>query len=334
MERMRSNHPCWCGSGAKFKRCHGNRRLLQRERVAIGSVSPPRPVPDHIVRPDYVVAGVVGTPRTFQIHDNESLARLRRAGAVAAEVLLAAGDAVAPGVTTDEIDAVAHDAYIERGAYPSDLHYKGFTKSICTSVNGVICHGVPDDRPLQEGDIVNIDVTAFIDGMNGDTSATFVVGEIDAPTLALVGTTREATLRGIAAVAPGEPLRRIGEAIEPFARSRGFAVVREYGGHGIGETFHAAPHIHHHIERRDHEPFQVGMSFTVEPMLLSGGTTFTQADDGWTEHIDDAMPSAQFEHTIVVTPSGAEIMTLTADGHSAVGSLDAAPMSAGAALHR
>ncbi len=234
-------------------------------------------------------------------------------------MLLEAGAAVAPGVTTDQIDVIAHDAYITRGAYPSDLHYNGFTKSVCTSVNGVVCHGIPDDRPLEDGDIVNIDVTAFIDGMHGDTSATFLVGEVDEPTRALVATTREATLRGIAAVRPGEPLRCIGEAIEPFARSRGFNVVREYGGHGIGQTFHAAPHINHHVERRDDELLQVGMTFTIEPMLLSGATSFTQADDGWTEHIDDDMPTAQFEHTIIVTSSGAEILTVTADGNSGTG---------------
>ncbi|MEM7342035.1 MAG: type I methionyl aminopeptidase [Actinomycetota bacterium] len=245
---------------------------MQRDRVRLGSVSPARSVPAHITRPDYVTDGRVTTPRTRQIHDAESLVRLRTAGRVAAEVLLEAGEAVAPGVTTDEIDAVAHAAYLERGAYPSDLHYNGFTKSVCTSVNGVICHGIPDDRPLVDGDIVNIDVTAFVDGMHGDTSATFGVGTIDEPTRALVDTTREATMRGIAAVAPGEPLFRIGEAIEPFARSRGFTVVREYGGHGIGATFHAAPHIFHHVQPGDDELFEVGMSFTVEPMLLSGGS--------------------------------------------------------------
>ncbi len=266
-----------------------------------------------------MTTGVVGTPRTYQIQDDESLVRLRRACQVAAEVLLEAGAAVAPGVTTDQIDAIAHEAYVTRGAYPSDLHYNGFTKSVCTSVNGVVCHGIPDDRPLEEGDIVNIDVTAFIDGMHGDTSATFLVGEVDEPTRALVETTREATLRGIAAVRPGEPLRRIGEAIEPFARSRGFNVVREYGGHGIGQTFHAAPHINHHVERRDDELLREGMTFTIEPMLLSGTTSFTQADDGWTEHIDDDMPTAQFEHTIIVTSSGAEILTVTADGDSGTG---------------
>lgn len=317
MERIRSNSPCWCGSEAKYKRCHGDRRLLQRSRVEIGSVTPPRAVPDHIIRPDYAVTGTVGTPRTFQIQDDESLVRLRRACKIAAEVLQEAGSAVAPGITTEQIDAIAHEAYITRDAYPSDLHYNGFTKSVCTSVNGVICHGIPDDRPLQDGDIVNIDVTAYSDGMHGDTSATFLVGEVDDPTVALVETTREATLRGVAAVRPSEPLCRIGEAIEPFARSRGFTVVREYGGHGIGATFHAAPHIHHHVERHDTEPFRIGMSFTIEPMLLSGEGSFTQAADGWTEHIDDNMPSAQFEHTVVVTEAGAEILTVTSDGVSA-----------------
>jgi len=316
MERIRSNSPCWCGAKTKYKRCHGDRRLLQRDRVEIGVVSPPREVPDHITRPDYVTTGAVGTPRTFQIQDDTSLPRLRHACRVAAEVLEETGRAVAPGVTTDEIDAVAHAAYLSRGAYPSDLHYNGFTKSVCTSVNGVICHGIPDDRPLEDGDIVNIDVTAYIDGMHGDTSATFLVGDVDEPTRALVETTREAMLVGIAAVRPGEPLKRIGEAIEPFARSRGFTVVRQYGGHGIGETFHAAPHINHHIDRSDDQPFLPGMSFTVEPMLLSGNTTFTQQPDGWTEHIDDAMPSAQFEHTVVVTDTGAEILTVIA-GESA-----------------
>ncbi len=325
MERIRSNSPCWCGSNAKYKRCHGDRRLLKRSRVRLGAVTPPRLVPDHIPRPDYVTTGMVGTPRTYQIQDDESLPRLRNACRIAAEVLQEAGVAVAPGITTDEIDAIAHQAYIDRDAYPSDLHYKGFTKSVCTSVNGVICHGVPDDRPLENGDIVNIDVTAYADGMHGDTSATFIVGAIDEPTETLVETTREATLRGIEAVRPGQPLRRIGEAIEPFARSRGFTVVREYGGHGIGATFHAAPHIHHHTARHDDELFKVGMSFTIEPMLLSGGTTFTQADDGWTEHIDDNMPSAQFEHTIVVTHTGAEILTVTTNGTSATTMTKAQP---------
>jgi methionyl aminopeptidase len=318
---LRSNDPCWCNSGNKHKRCHGDRRALDRPPVRLGNVSPPRPVPDTIERPDYVTAGIITTPRTPQIQDAESLARLRRACAVAAEVLIRAGRHVIVGTTTDELDAMAHDTYIELGAYPSDLHYRGYTKSICTSVNGVICHGIPDDRPLEDGDIVNIDVTAYIDGMHGDTSATFHVGSADRALGGLIDSTREATLRGIAAVRPFEPLQRIAEAIEPFAESRGYSVIREYGGHGIGATFHADPHVCHHIDRRDDVIVVPGMTFTVEPMLTSGRPTFHQAADGWTEHADDNRPSAQFEHTVLVTDTGAEILTVTADGHSAAGTL-------------
>lgn len=325
MQRLRSNDKCWCGSGRKHKRCHGDVRLLQRDPVELGRVGPEREVPEAITRPDYVSVGSVTTRTDLQVHDEESLARMRVACSVAAEVLLRAGAAVAPGVTTDELDAIAHETYVEFGAYPSTLGYGGsrdYPKSVCTSVNGVVCHGVPDDRPLREGDIVNVDVTAFIDGMHGDTSATFCVGEVDAPTRGLVETTREATLRGIAVVKPGEPLRRIAEAIEPFAASRGYGVVREYGGHGIGETFHAAPHINHCILPEDTLAFQVGMTFTVEPMLTTGVAAYRQAGDGWTEHLVDSMPTAQFEHTVVVTPQGAEILSVTADGQTAAGTLD------------
>ena len=318
---LRSNDPCWCASGRKHKRCHGDRGALSRSPVRPGRVTGPRPVPDGIARPDYVAGGKVTTPRAPQIHDAESLARLRRACAVAAEVLLRAGDAVAAGRTTDELDAVAHAAYVELGAYPSDLGYHGYPKSICTSVNGVICHGIPDDRPLTDGDIVNIDVTAYLDGMHGDTSATFCVGEPGDAVVGLVETTREATLRGIAAIRPFEPLQLVAQAIEPFAASRGYGVIREYGGHGIGVTFHADPHVHHCIEPEDDTIVVPGMAFTVEPMLTSGRPTFHRAEDGWTEHTDDNRPSAQFEHTVLVTDAGAEILTVTADGRSAAGTL-------------
>jgi len=228
---------------------------------------------------------------------------------------------VAPGVTTDALDVVAHEAYVELGAYPSTLHYGGsrlYTKSICTSVNGVICHGIPDSRPLEEGDIVNVDITAYAHGMHGDTSATFLVGDVTEPVRALVETTREATLMGIAAVRPGERLRLIAETIEPFARSRGYGVVREYGGHGIGETFHAAPHINHCVERTDTAVAELGMTFTIEPMLTTGNPSYSVAEDLWTEHVDDAMPSAQFEHTVLVGEDGAEILTVTERGETAV----------------
>ena len=281
-----------------------------------------RPVPGHIARPDYVATGRVGTPTGFQVHDDASLEPMRHASRVAAEVLLRAGAHVAEGVTTDELDAVAHDTYVELGAYPSTLGYRGFTKSICTSVNGVICHGIPDDRPLQRGDIVNVDVTAFVDGMHGDNSATFCVGYPSTAADGLIETTREATLRGIAAVAPGAELRCVADAVEPFAWSRGYGVIREYVGHGIGRTFHAAPHVDHGLQSPSTAILVPGMTFTVEPMLVAGRATFRQAPDGWTEHVDDDLMSAQFEHTVLVTDTGVEILTVTTGGETAVGTLD------------
>jgi methionyl aminopeptidase len=327
ISRLRSNDRCWCGSGDKHKRCHGDRRLLDRPVVALAPVTPVRSVPDSIIRPDYVSSGAVGTSRRTQLHDDESLRRHRRACEVAAEVLLRTGDAVEVGITTDELDAIAHATYVELGAYPSTLGYPShdkppYTKSICTSVNGVICHGIPDARPLADGDIVNIDVTAYVDGMHGDNSAMFVAGRSDHVIDGLVETARIATLRGIAAIRPHEPLRLIAEAIEPFAASRGYGTIREYGGHGIGETFHTDLHIHHCVERNDDTIAIPGMTLTVEPMLTSGSTSFHTLADGWTEHADDNRIAAQFEHTVLVTDHGAEILTVTADGRTAVGTLD------------
>lgn len=318
MSRLRSNDACWCGSRTKFKRCHGNHEQHRRPLVTAGSVGPMRAVPDAIVRPPYVGATVTGE-RDYQIIRGEALDRLRHAGQVAAEVLLETGAAVQPGVTTDELDAVAHAAYVSRGAYPSTLGYRTYTKSICTSVNDVVCHGIPDSRPLADGDIVNLDITAYVDGMHGDTSATFVVGDVDEPTRALVEITRQATLRGIAAVAPGRQLREIGRAIESFAERHGYGVVREYGGHGIGRIFHGAPHVSHVDSRRDTLELVSGMCFTVEPMLTAGSPRIADWDDDWTVVTDDGLPSAQFEHTVTVTDDGVEILTVTADGRSAIG---------------
>ena len=316
-----ANERCWCGSGTKHKRCHGDLRALRRPAVEIGHVSPRRPVPEHITPPDYVTAGQVGTDLGPQIHDADGVARMRHAGQVAAEVLARTCAAVAPEVTTDELDALAHATYIELGAYPSTLGYNDFPKSICTSVNGVLCHGIPDDRPLADGDIVNIDVTAFVGGVHGDTSATVLVGDVSDVLGDLVDTTREATLRGIAAVRPHQPLQLVAAAIEPFARSRGYSVVREYGGHGIGVTFHAAPHVSHHADRTDTTVVRPGMTFTIEPMLITGTRRFVTAPDGWTEQMADHMPTAQFEHTVLVTDDGVEILTVTASGQSSAGTL-------------
>lgn len=312
------NSPCWCGSGRKLKRCHLDPTVLRRTPVEIGSVSPIRSVPESIERPHYVTDGSSWPAPHEQVLDGADLDRLRHASRVAAEVLAATIAAVAPGVTTDELDAVAHDAYLARGAYPSTLGYHEYPKSICTSVNEVLCHGIPDSRPLADGDILNVDVTAFVDGMHGDTSATIGVGNVSAEVAALVETTRTATLAGIAAVQPGEPLQRIAQAVTAVAGERGYGVVSEYGGHGIGRIFHADPHIHHTVTSRDQAVAVPGLCFTVEPMLRTGRAPFTTAADGWSEILRDGLPTAQFEHTVVVGDEGAEILTLLADGTSAL----------------
>ena len=321
MSRRRPNDACWCGSGRKLKRCHGAFDLHGRTPVAPGTVAPMLPVPDGIQRPPYITTGTVTRISEFEIMSGDDLDGMRVAGRVAAEVLMTAGAAAEVGVTTAEIDRVAHQAYIDRGAYPSTLGYRGFTKSVCTSVNEVVCHGIPDTRPLRDGDIVNIDVTAFVDGFHGDTSATFIVGGCDVATKALVNATVETTLAGIAAVKPGDQLRAIGAACEQVADRYGFGIVRDYGGHGIGRVFHG-PHIHHTDVRDATTRFVPGMTFTVEPML-SAGTHRTRDwdgewDDGWTVVSQDGLPGAQFEHTVVVTDTGVEILTVCADGRSAV----------------
>jgi methionyl aminopeptidase len=244
------------------------------------------------------------------VKDAEALARQRRACRAAARVLRVAGEAVAVGVTTDALDEIAHAEIVRLGGYPSPLNYRGFPKSICTSVNEVICHGIPDSRPLEDGDIVNLDVTVFLDGMHGDCSATFLVGEVDAEGQRLVRVARECLDLGIAAVHPGRPVSDIGRAIEAHASRHGYGVVRSYCGHGIGDAFHTALQIPHHLDRSARRTMEVGMTFTVEPMITEGTWDDLLWDDGWTAVTADGLRSAQFEHTIVVTPGGAEILTV------------------------
>ena len=314
---LKANDPCWCGSGKKFKRCHRD----SAERLQPGQVGPVRSVPESIPRPDYAATGeLVRRPEPW-VKSPDVIERMRRAGRAAAEVLAEGAAAVAPGVTTDEIDAIVHQAYIDRGGYPSTLNYRGYPKSLCTSVNEVICHGIPDDRPLRDGDIVNLDVTAYIDGMHGDTSATFTVGSVTPSVAGLVDTCREALHRGIAAVASDSSLGEIGKAIQPFAFSRGFGVVADYGGHGIGRHFHAAPHVDHVIRppvqtvqtMQTVQTVRDGMVFTIEPMLTAGLSHHRRWGDGWTEVTTDLLPSAQFEHTVIVVNGAAQVLTLTND---------------------
>ena len=287
--------------------------------VRQGIVGPPRQVPRRIARPPYAgnPRGEPGPSRMAPVRSPTEIEAMRRAGAAAAEVLMMAGRHVAPGVTTDAIDEFVHAEVLDRGAYPSPLGYRGFPKSVCTSVNEVICHGIPDSRPLAAGDIVNIDVTVYLDGVHGDTSAMFAVGEVDAASRRLMDGTLRALRAAIEVVAPGAPVSAIGKAIEGVARRRHLGVVREFIGHGVGTEFHGSLQIPHYHDPRNSVPLAEGMTFTIEPMLTLGSPKVEMWSDGWTAVTADRSRSAQFEHTLVVTAAGAEILTVTGDGRCA-----------------
>ena len=244
-----------------------------------------------------------------RIKSPDVIERMRRAGSVAAEILRLAGEAVRPGVTTEEIDAYVHDLYIERGAYPSPLNYHGYPKSLCTSVNEVICHGIPDSRVLLDGDIVNLDVTAYIDGVHGDTNATFYVGDVDPVSRRLTEVTEECMWHGIEAVVPGRPLSDIGKAIEQHAKQHRYGVVRAFIGHGIGEQFHTDVQVFHYYEPRANMIMRPGMTFTIEPMITLGTWQHRMWDDGWTAVTTDGKRTAQYEHTVLVTDAGVDVLT-------------------------
>jgi len=279
--------------------------------VERGTVSPRRPVPTSIPRPEYVDKAMPTPYAGSEVKDAETIARMRVAGRVAAQALAAAGAAVAPGVTTDEVDRVGHEFLLDHGAYPSTLGYRGFPKSLCTSVNEVVCHGIPDSRRIQDGDIVNIDITAYLGGVHGDTNATFLAGDVDEESRLLVERTRAATMRGIKAAVPGREINVIGRVIESYAKRFGYGVVREYTGHGIGASFHSGLIVPHYDAAPSYSTIiEPGMTFTVEPMLNLGTAESFVWDDGWTVVTKDLRRSAQFEHTILVTETGNEILTL------------------------
>jgi len=305
---LKANDPCWCGSGRKFKRCH----KASTDRIRPGRVSPPRAVPADIARPPYADTGVPQRHTDSHVRSPQVIERMRRAGRAAAEVLQAVGDAVAPGVTTDELDALCHEECIRRRGYPSPLNYGAFPKSLCTSVNEVICHGIPDDRALVDGDIVNLDVTIYLDGVHGDTNATFPVGQIDEASARLIAVTHDCLDRGIAAVKPGRPIRDIGRAIQAHAEGQGYGVVRAFVGHGIGEQFHTDLQVPHYDDPRASTVIEPGMTFTIEPMITMGAWQHQLWGDGWTAVTVDRQRTAQFEHTLLVTDDGAEILTLPA----------------------
>ena len=276
-----------------------------------GIISPRRPVPAHIDRPEYMYHSGPEVITASDIKTPETIEKIRKAGQIAAQALQAVGEAIRPGVTTDELDRIGHDFIISRDADPSCLGYMGFPKSLCTSINEVICHGIPDDRPLEDGDIINVDITAYYDGVHGDTCAMFEVGTVDEESHLLIERTREAMMRGIKAVRPGREINVIGRVIESYAHRFNYGVVRDYTGHGVGEAFHSGLIVPHYDTAPAHsEIMEEGMVFTIEPMLNLGGVEWEQWDDQWTVVTKDRGRSAQFEHTIVVTENGAEILTL------------------------
>jgi len=277
-----------------------------------GTISPPRAVPPSIPRPHYVDSKGPADLDDPMVKDADTIARMRVAGRIAADALVEVGRHVAPGVTTDELDRIGHEYLVDHGAYPSTLGYKGFPKSLCTSVNEVICHGIPDSRPLADGDIVKIDITAFKGGVHGDTCGTFYSGDVTPEVRDLSERTHEALRRAIAAVKPGRPVNVIGRVIESYAKRFGYGVVRDYTGHGVGQSFHTRPTILHYDEPRATTVLEPGMTFTIEPMLTLGGVEWFMWDDGWTVITADGSWVAQWEHTLVVTDNGAEVLTVPA----------------------
>ena len=324
--KLGPNEDCWCGSGKKYKRCHQAhdrlRELMgispQQPKAVAGfhqvrphALSPRRTVPPHIIRPDYAESGRPPGPRArTSVRTPEQVERLRHACSAARKALEIAKRAVRPGVTTDEIDAITHQAYIDLGGYPSTLNYHGYPKSLCTSVNEVICHGIPDARPLEDGDIVNLDVTIYLEGMHGDLSETVLVGNVDEESRRLVRTTHECLMKGISTVRPGGQIRDIGRAIQEHAERHGLSVVRAFVGHGVGEQFHMDPQVPHYFDPSARTEMVPGMTFTVEPMINLGTWKHETWPDNWTAVTADLKRSAQFEHTLLVTPQGVEILTL------------------------
>ena len=250
----------------------------------------------------------------IQLKTHEDLAQMRIAGRLAAEVLQVVAPHVKPGVTTAELDRICHDHIVNvQKAIPANVGYKGFPATVCTSVNNVICHGIPSEaKVLKDGDILNIDVTVIKDGWHGDTSRMYIVGEGSIAAKRLCQLTYEAMWRGIARVRPGARLGDIGHAIQTFAERQGFSIVREFCGHGIGRKFHEEPQVLHYGKSGTGLELEPGMTFTIEPMINAGKAAISELPDGWTIVTKDRSLSAQWEHTILVTDTGVEVLTLSA----------------------
>ncbi|MBO2990102.1 type I methionyl aminopeptidase [Leucobacter tardus] len=282
------------------------------DHLVPGRVSPERSVPGSIDRPPYVG---LSTPPPYSggnTYTEAEIGRIRAAGRIASQALDAVGAVIRPGVTTEEIDRVAHEFVVAAGAYPSTLGYRGYPKSCCTSVNEVVCHGIPDDTVLRDGDIVNVDITAYLEGMHGDTNRTFRVGHVREEVDALVERTHEAMMRGIKAARPGRQVNIIGRVIETYAKRFGYGVVRDFTGHGVGAAFHTGLIIPHYDSAPQYDDvIRAGMVFTVEPMLTLGTHEWDMWSDDWTVTTRDRSITAQFEHTVHITDSGFELLTVS-----------------------
>jgi len=276
-----------------------------------GVISKTLSVPASIVRPEYVGKPAPAEWTGGHTKTPEQVQKIRAAGKIAARAIALVGENAKPGMTTDQLDQIAHEYIVSEGAYPSTLGYRGFPKSCCTSLNEVICHGIPDDTVLLDGDILNVDITAYKDGFHGDSNATFLIGDVAEEITQLVNRTRQSLDRAIASVMPGRPINVIGRTIESFAKRFNYGVVRDFTGHGIGEAFHSGLVIPHFDAAPNYSnTMEVGMVFTIEPMLTLGTHEWDLWKDNWTVTTKDKSITAQFEHTLVVTETGAEILTL------------------------
>jgi len=282
-----------------------------RAPVTKGNVAPAQLVPPGITPPPYVAEPELVRGwwnRRIETKTTDDINAMRAAGSLASKALDLAGELIVPGRTTEEIDRELHHFICSHGAYPSDLQYKGFPKSVMISVNEVICHGIPDDRPLQNGDVVNVDVTLYMSGFHADTARTWICGQGDAAGEALVQATREALDAAIAVCRAGAPLRAIGDAVSEIAERGGYGVVKDLVGHGIGEFFHGVPQIYH-CRNSDNRKMQEGTTFTIEPVLTEGSPDHVTWSDGWTIATRDVGRTAQFEHTLLITQDGCEVLT-------------------------
>ena len=276
-----------------------------------GSLSPTRFVPAEIMRPEYVGKATPAANTKGDVRTPAEIEKIRESGRIAAQAIELVGSHAKPGVTTDELDRIGHEFLIANNAYPSTLGYRSYPKSLCSSVNEVICHGIPDNTVLEEGDIVNIDITAFKNGFHGDSNQTFRVGQVSKEVDELIERTHEAMMRGINAALAGREINIIGRAIEAYAKRFNYGVVRDFTGHGIGESFHSGLVIPHYDSAPAfNQEIKLGMVFTVEPMLTLGSADWEMWPDNWTVLTKDRSITAQFEHTIAITEDGPEILTL------------------------